>query len=73
MRIKYLEEHGSKEFITNRPDNAIFYRWAEKSEKIADPITITVQIEIDKTKYEKLQNKYQKHLSNRIFSYLGFK
>lgn len=73
MKIWYLEEEGIKEFDEQRAKNAPNGRWAEKREKITDPMTITLHIEIDKKKYAKLQEKYKTSLAYRIFSYFGFK
>ena len=71
MKIVYIEEEGTREFQGS--ENYIFKRWGEKREKISNPMTISVHIEIDKAKYEKLQDKFKTQLPDRIFSFFGFK
>lgn len=72
MKIYYTEEPGITEFDETKAKNAPVGRWGEKREKMKDPMTITLHIEIDREKYTKLQNKYQKTLADRIFTYFGF-
>ena len=73
MKIIYLEEDGIKEFDDTRLDTAPTGRWADKRERLKDPITITLHVEIDRGKYNKLKGKYKTSLHERIFSYFGFK
>lgn len=62
MKISYLETYDNEK---------IYERTGETQETIKNPITITVNIEIDKKKYEKLQAKYSNSLADRIFTYFG--
>lgn len=73
MKIFYLEEEGIKEFDESRRLTAKAGKWAEKREKITDPMTITLHVEIDRQKYMKLKEKYKTKLPDRIFSFFGFK
>lgn len=73
MKIIYLEEEGIKTFEENRIETARYRQWAEKRERLKEPITITLHVEIDKEKYTRLKEKYRTSLPERIFTYFGFK
>lgn len=73
MKIIYIEEKGIKSFNETPSENCLFKRWGEKREKINNPITITLHVEIDEVKYEKLKDKFKTQLPDRIFSFFGFK
>ena len=53
MKIYYWEEEGIAEFDEKKAMNSKSGRYGEKSEKIKDPITISMHIEIDRKKYQK--------------------
>jgi len=53
-------------FIAKDEEKVIDYQKSDDGKRIHDPITITINIEIDRTRYNSVLHRYKTHIASKI-------